>query len=160
MRELLTATIEAAHRAWAAGDVVNARRLFEQAAADGDVGSTLNLGYFHDEGVGGVADKALAMRLYKSAYRRGDAAAASNIAILYREQGRRRLSFQWFARAAKLRDGDAELEVAKLLAAGTGVRKSRRLALLAARRARNSEYITPAGREEAVSLLAALRCAA
>lgn len=160
MQTTLATIVESAHAAWEAGDLKLARQLFERAAAAGDAGSLVNLGYFYDEGIGAMPDKALAMRLYKRAYRKGDAAAASNIAILYREQGRRRLSFQWFARAAQLKDGDAEVELAKLLATGTGVRRSLALALQAAERARTSGFITPAGREEAISVLAALRGAA
>jgi TPR repeat protein len=155
-----SSTEESAHAAWDARALRNAFRLFTECAEAGAIGCMLNLGYFYDEGLGVKKDKTRAMHWYKRAYRQGDSAAASNIAILYREAGRPRLCYQWFCRSADLGDGDAEVEVAKLLAAGQGVRRSMALALAALERARRSKHITPSGREEAVALVASLSGAA
>lgn len=145
-----------AHHAWEQKDHPRAFALFSTCANLGAVGCMLNLGYFYDEGIGTRADKAQAMRWYKRAYRRGSSAAASNIAILYREQRRNRECFQWFVRSAQLGDGDAEVDVAKLYLQGVGVRRSPTLAKEALARALASQRITEAGREEAAALLDAL----
>jgi TPR repeat protein len=151
---------EAAHEAWDAGNLRVAFSLFTECVKTGSVGCIVNLGYFYDEGLGVKQDKGRAMYWYKRAYRQGEGAAASNIAILYREAGRRALTYQWLCRAADLGDGDAEVEVAKLLAAGIGVRRSVPFALAALKRARRSRNITPGGREEAAKVAASLRSAA
>ncbi|MEC5385437.1 tetratricopeptide repeat protein [Uliginosibacterium sp. H3] len=149
-----TANIEQqAFDAWDKGELAQAFDLFSQAVALGLDGCMINLGYFHDEGIGTVQDKEKAMYWYKRAYRKGDSAAASNIAILYRERLRFRQSFQWFERAAEMGDGDAALELAKLYLTGTGVRRSSSGAVRCLQNALSSTHITEAGREEARGLL-------
>jgi len=143
----------AAHEAWERGDFERAFLLFRRCAELGQVGCMLDLGYFYDEGVGVEQNKDEAMSWYKRAYRLGDSAAASNIAILYREQGRVRLERQWFERSAALGDGDSGLELAKLHLRERGVQRSREKAIELLSSAVRSESITEAGREEAVALL-------
>ena len=143
-----------AHEAWDAGNLDLAFELFSICAAQESDGCMLDLGYFYDEGIGTVANKKQAMYWYKKAYRLGSSsAAASNIAILYREQGRFNLTAQWFRRATQLNDGDAEIELAKLLIAGKGIRKSLPAAKEHLLRALASAYITPDGLKEAEELL-------
>lgn len=142
-----------AHAAWEAGNLNLAFELFSQCAAEGSDSCMLDLGYFYDEGIGTDIDKQQAMRWYKKAYRLGSSAAASNIAILYREKGRLNYTAQWFKRAARLEDGDAEVELAKLYMTGQGVRKSLTVAKDHLEQALASEFITPAGREEAQELM-------
>lgn len=142
-----------AHEAWEAGNLALAFELFSVCAAQGSEGGMLDLGYFYDEGIGTPQDKEQAMHWYKKAYRLGSSAAASNIAVLYREQGRFSLSAEWFRRAIHLQDGDAEVELAKLLIAGKGVRKSLSAAMEHLLNALVSDRITPAGIEEAEELL-------
>lgn len=142
-----------AHEAWERGDLERAFALFCRCAELGEVGCMLDLGYFYDEGVGVQKDKEKAMSWYKRAYRRGDSAAASNIAILYREYGRPRLERQWFERAVALGDGDAEVELAKLYLQGKGARRSKEKAVALLNSAARSSSITEAGREEAAALL-------
>lgn len=89
-----------AHEAWEAGRLKEAFRSFKHAVDLGATECLLNLGYFHDTGIGTRKDKVEAMRCYKLAYRWGVSAAASNIAVLYREQGKPRLMFAWYRRAA------------------------------------------------------------
>jgi hypothetical protein len=108
-----------------AGDFAVARRCFENGAAAGEALCWTRLGLLHDLGSGVPVDKAEAMRCYRKAWRLvGDAAAAHNIAILYKERGDRRLMFQWWLRAADAGDGDACLEVARCYGSGEGVRRS------------------------------------
>jgi len=141
-----------AHAAWEMGDVKTAFRLFREMAEAGDPHSYLNLGYFYDLGLGTRKSRTDALRWYRRAYRNGDSAGASNIATVYRDQGRFREAFEWFKRAAAMNDGDAELELAKCYFDGLGVTKHRGHAIAAIKRALSSTNITQAGREEAARL--------
>jgi len=142
-----------AHSAWDHGHRVRARQLFQRGADAGAVGCMVVLGYFYDVGIGAHSDKNTAMHWYKRAYRKGDAAAASNIAVLYEEQGKSRLVFGWYARSAALGDGDSSLELAKLYLSGQGVRSSVKSAKKHLRAALSSRSITEASREEAQELM-------
>jgi TPR repeat protein len=77
-----------------------------------------------DLGLGCTADKALAMRCYQRAWRRGSNIAANNIAILYREAGNPRAMFRWFKRAVERGDEGANVDLAKCYFGGLGVRRS------------------------------------
>ena len=140
-----------------AGNYELARQSFERAASLGCPDCLSRLAYIYDEGIGVEVDKSRAMRLYKQAWRRGSHVAPTNIAILYREEGRSRLMFQWFMRAANANDGDAMVELAKCYLHGTGVRRSAQNALRALAAAVASDCITEASREEAQEMLEALR---
>jgi len=142
-----------AHDAWEKGELESAFSLFCQCAELGQVGCMLDLGYFYDEGLGVGIDKEKAMAWYRRAYRRGVSAAASNIAILYREQRRHRLERQWIERAVALGDGDAEVHLAKLYLAGKGARRSKAMAKALLTKATTSGKITEVSREEAAALL-------
>jgi hypothetical protein len=146
-----------AHDAWEAGRRSAAFRLYSQLASHGSGAGELNLGYFYDCGIGVRKNRALALKWYRRAYRRGSGAAASNIATIYRDEGNRRLEAQWYARAARLKDGDAAMELAKLVLAGRGIRKSRAHALRLLKRATVSRFITENGRDEARTILRALK---
>jgi TPR repeat protein len=108
-----------------AGEFGVALTCFQRGAAMGDVLCWTRLGLLYDFGKGVPVDKAEAMRCYREAWRRGrEPAAAGNIAILYRDAGKRRRAFQWWLRAADAGDGDACLEVARCYGEGVGVRRS------------------------------------
>ncbi len=111
------------------------------------------LGYMYDVGEGVNVDKPLAMALYRRAWRKGSYAAAANIAILYREQGKYRTMFRWFAKVAEAGDGSAQLHMAKCYLSGQGVRKNPQAALRYLAMAVKSEYIAEFEREEAQELL-------
>jgi TPR repeat protein len=145
------------YAAWDSGNFRTAFRLFAAQAHAGDHEVELNLGYFYDVGLGTRKNRVKAMYWYRRAYRRGSGAAASNIATIYRDECRHALEFAWYKRAAALRDGDAEVEIAKLYLSGSGVRKDHRKAMAALRRALASPFITPYGCEEAAQLLDACR---
>ena len=140
-----------------AGNYDLARQSFERGASLGDAVCLSRLAYMFDVGIGVEADKGRAMQLYKQAWRRDSRVAANNIAILYREQGKHRLMFQWFERDARTGDGEALLNLAKCYLSGTGVRKSVQSALRHLAAAANSDDITEAGREEAEALLCSMR---
>jgi TPR repeat protein len=146
-----------AHDAWERGHRVAAFRLYSQLAARGTGAGMLNLGYFYDCGIGVRKNRTLALKWYRRAYRQGSGAAASNIATIYRGEGRRRLEAQWYARAVRLKDGDAAVELAKLVLAGKGIRKSKSYASRLLKHARTARYITEDGRDAARSMLHALK---
>ena len=143
-----------------AGNFELARRSFERGAALGDIECLCRLAYLFDAGVGVEADKTLAMRLYRQAWRKGNIAAGANIAVLYRERSSWRAMVRWWQRVAQTGDGSAEYELAKCYLNGTGVRKD----VLAARRclsaAIGSQHIFEDEREEAQALLETLALAA
>lgn len=138
------------------GDFDRARECYEHGAALGDAMCLQALAYMYDVGQGVIEDKALAMKMYRKAWRLGSHAAASNIAILYREQGKRGLMFRWLERVASAGDGSARLEVAKCYLSGSGVRKDPQAALRSLAIAVGSHFITEHEREEAQTMLAEL----
>lgn len=131
-----------------------ARLSFEQGAALGDIGCLTRLAHMHDVGIGIPIDKAMAMRLYRRAWRRARSSlAANNIAILYRERGQNRAMFAWFRRAADAGDGSAQLDMAKCYIGGVGVRKDAALGLRHLKAAVTSDYISEDERDEAMALM-------
>lgn len=102
-----------ADRVWDEGHLRSAFRLFLSAAKAGDVSSQLNVGYFYYRGVGLRRDRKRALYWYKRAYRRGNASAAKNIGIVWRDSQQPRRALSWFHRATKLGDDDANLEIGK-----------------------------------------------
>ena len=146
-----------ANDAWERGRPSVAFRLYSELANRGADAGMLNLGYFYDRGIGARKNRSLAMKWYLRAYRRGSGAAASNIATIYRDEGRHRLQAQWYARAVRLQDGDAAVELAKLVLEGKGIRNSRSHASRLLRRASASQCITEDGRDEAKAILHTLK---
>jgi TPR repeat protein len=151
------ALLDIAHEAAEKGDFHLARQCYEQGAALGDALCLQALGYMYDVGEGGIVDKALAMKLYRRAWRGGCHSAALNIAVLYREQGKPVLMFRWFERVARAGDGSAQFEMAKCYLDGTSVRRDPQAALRCLVAAIRSSLITEHEREEAQELLDTLR---
>ncbi|MHA6724302.1 tetratricopeptide repeat protein [Sphingomonas sp. RS2018] len=151
------ALLRIAYAAAEEGDFAHARACYERGAALGDGMCFQALGYMYDVGEGVAKDKVIAMKLYRAAWRRGDHAAASNIAVIYRERGEMRTMFKWFERLARAGDGSAQLEMAKCYLSGVGVRKDIQAALRCLAVASNSYYITEYEREEAEALLQTLK---
>ncbi len=142
-----------AHEAWDANDLPRAFQLFLACAHQGARGAMLDVGYFYDEGLGTRSSKYLARIWYRKARHAGDFVAANNLAILFRERQAHRSAFHWFRKAALDADGDAWVEMAKCHVEGRGTPVSNASARECLRRALRSRFITPAGREEAQSLL-------
>lgn len=152
------ALLNIAHEAGEKGDFHLARQCYEQGAALGDAHCLQALGYMYHAGEGVTEDNALAMKLYRRAWRGGSHTAALNIAVLYREQGKPGLMFRWFERVALAGDdGSAQFEMAKCYLDGTGVRRNPQAALRCLVAAIRSSLITEYEREEAQALLDTLR---
>ena len=146
---------EAAHQAWDAGDLKPAFEHFRAGAALGWRGCMINLGYFHDEGLGTLRSKHEAMRWYRRAFESGDVVAATNVAILFRERGSQRRMCHWLWRAASRGDGDALVDLARCHLDGRGVPKSKSRAVACARKALRSNWISAGAVEDARRLVSA-----
>ena len=140
-----------------AGDFERARCLAEKGVELGDPSCWLQLGLFYDLGRGVSVDKQYAMACYRKAWLRKDIAAASNIAILYREKGDSRAMFRWYTRAAKHGDDGAFLELAKCYRDGVGVKASEENVLRCLAAALRGSCISEAEREEAGAILQVYR---
>ena len=129
-------------------------QLLRRAADRGDSSAAFSLGYAYDTGVGTLRSRDHALRWYRRAWRKGYSLAASNIATIYRDEGKRRLAFQWWRRSQSLGDGDAAVDVGYCYQYGIGARRNYVLAKHMYKLAIASEYITAYGREEAMYHLA------
>ena len=146
--------LQEAHRQWEAGKLTSAFRLFLAVAKTGDEGAQVNLGNFYSEGIGVKPNAAKALYWYRRAYGRGYGCAVSNIGVLFRDKGRFKQSLAWFERAVKMRDGDANVEIAKIHLRRNERAKAAQY-LKRALRVKEDE-ITEGSREEARQLLTQL----
>jgi TPR repeat protein len=127
-------------------------RLLRRAVESGDKNAAGSLGYAYDIGQGTKRNVAQAIRWYRQAARSGDSTATSNLATVYRDAGKAGLAFQWWKRAANMRD--AAVDVGYCHQYGIGTRKNTANAKRMFRRAIASRDITKYGREEAMYHLA------
>ena len=108
------ALLERAGKQWEQGKLRSAFRLFLAGAKVGDSGCQINLGNFYSDGTGVKPNRAQAPRSYRRAYQQGERSGASNIGVVLRDQGKLKQALAWFERAVRLKDGDANLEIAKI----------------------------------------------
>jgi len=127
---------------------------FRQAANCGDSTAASSLGYAYNVGLGTKRNVAQAIRWYRRAARSGNSTATYNLATVYRDAGKPVLAFQWWERAADMRDGDAAVDVGYCYQYGIGTRKNTANARRMFRRAIASRDISQYGREEAMYHLA------
>lgn len=132
------------------GDYRTAFRLMLAAAKLGELGAQLNVGNYYDEGKGVRKNRTAALYWYKKACKRGYAAAASNIGVLYRTEGKYSRALYWFKRAIEMGDEEAHLEIGKHYMEHQHdlSRASEHL-----RKVLKAESVTEAGVEEAARLL-------
>jgi len=129
-------------------------RLLRRAVEGGDENAAGSLGYAYNVGQGTKRNVAQAICWYRRAARSGDSGATSNLATVYRDAGKSDLAFQWWKRAADMRDGDAAVDVGYCYQYGIGTRKNTANAKRMFRRAIVSKDISRYGREEAMYHLA------
>ena len=132
------------------GNLRAAFRLFLAAARAGDTSCQINLGNFYDEGKGVRRDPAAAMYWYKRAYRRGEASAAHNIGVMYRNEEKHTRAVQWFRKSVRLGNSESNLDIAKYF---LDVLHDRAKAIPYLKKVRRSKWVTEAGFEEAKLLL-------
>jgi TPR repeat protein len=141
-----------ANEEWSRGRLHSAFRLFLAAAKERDPLAFAVVGYFYSEGVGTKADNDAALYWYKRAHRCGSTVAANNIGVIYRDRNDLNRALAWFRRAIKLRDGDANLNIAKIYLLNKQDGQKATHYLNKAYRAKSNE-ITQQSRGEAKNLL-------
>jgi TPR repeat protein len=145
----LDSLFQRADRQLEAGNLRSAFRLFLWGAKAGDTSCQVNLGNLYADGTGVKPSRERALYWYRRAYRRGETCAASNIGVVFRDEGNFKRALAWFERAAELKDGDANLEIAKIYLA----RNDKTKAIHYLRETRKAESVTEASEEEAEKLL-------
>jgi len=138
---------------WRRGRMWHAFRLLLAAAKLGMAPAFGTVAQFYDRGEGVKADEAAALYWYRKAYRNGEASAANNIGCIWRDRRQLKRAAQWFERAVKLGDADANLNIAKLYLAEKGA-VTRAVRFL--RKLQDSRTATEGGRQEARRLLRSL----
>ena len=130
------------------GESRAAFRLFLAGAKAGDRVCQLNVGNCYDDAKGVRRNREAALYWYKRAYRRGDAAAACNLGILWRNEGKHARPLAWLKRAVKMGDDEANLEIANHYLKNEYLP---RRAITYLRKAVASSRVSEAGAEEAVA---------
>jgi TPR repeat protein len=122
---------------------------FRKSAIAGNPSGQNHLGACLCAGRGVRRNEAEALRWFKRAFRQ-DHPIASNIASVYQDRGNHRRAMFWYRRAAATGDGDALVDLGRGYYSGLGVRRDPNKAVLCFKRAIASEYISQAGREDAM----------
>lgn len=161
----LNSLYQRAEKHWSAGKLSIAFDLFLEAAKRGFVPAYSRIANFYDEGIGVKPNHAEALRWYMRAYREqpawnrranqlGASSVANNIGCILRDRGQTKLAIRWLQRAARLGDGDANLNIAKIY-----LRDPPRLrhAFCYLEKTCKADYVTDGSIEEARSLLRQLR---
>jgi TPR repeat protein len=105
---LMRASLDAAMKAWAAGDYNAAARLLKPRADEGDPEAQFNLGLYYFQGLGGDRNYAEASKLFRGAAEQGHIMAANNLGAMNMD-GRgipRNLPEAWFWFAVVAHRGD------------------------------------------------------
>jgi TPR repeat protein len=128
-------------------------RLFRRAAHS-DATAAVSLAYAYDIGAGTRRNTTLALQWYRRAVRMGESSGASNMAAVYRAQGKLGLAHRWALRAVDMGHGDAAVTAGYGRLYGIGVRADAGSARRLFRHALRSKNISAYGREEALYHLA------
>ena len=139
-----------AHKHWRRGQLRSAFRLFLAAAKASMVPAFSTLGQFYDRGDGVRANEDAALYWYGRAYRHGDYSSANNIGCIWRDRKKFSRAISWLERAAKLGDGDANLNIAKIYLHNKHDLKK---AIRYLNATCNADHVTEASKEEARRLL-------
>ena len=117
--EISHASLDAAMKAWAAGDYHGAAKLLKPRADEGNPEAQFNLGLYYFQGLGGDRNYAEAAKLFRGAAEQGHVMAANNLGAMNMD-GRgipRNLSEAWFWFAIVAHRGDQAGGVLRDLAA-------------------------------------------
>lgn len=137
------------NQAWTKGHLRPAFRLFLAAAKAGLEAAFSTVGNFYHGGIGVKANPDAAIYWYRLAYRAGSRSVANNIGCILRDRKKFGEAIEWFRRAVKQNDGDANLNIAKIyLLKGDLVRTRSYL-----EKTRRSPWATEQSKEEARSVL-------
>jgi TPR repeat protein len=145
---------ERAEKDWSRGRVRSAFRLFLAAAKSGSIPALERVGQFYDCGTGVKIDRQKALYWYSRAYRHGSSLSASNIGCIWRDKNSFSRARQWFQRAIRLGDADANLNIAKIYLRKRGDLKK---AIYHLEKVRRSNQVFDNSKEEAIALLKELK---
>lgn len=141
-----------------AGFAARGFRVLLRAALAGDISAMLGVGNQFYVGIGTRPSTHEALRWYRAAASKEDAAAAHNIGLVYLEQNKRQLARRWFDRSLRLGNRDVLLDLARLEPNSSAGRR-RAIARLRALLSSEPDTTLEASRDEATALLARLRAA-
>lgn len=131
---------------------------FRRAAEHGSSAAQNTLGVLLSNGDGVRKDVREAFSWLRKAFHAGEAIAAQNIAITYREMGNLRAAVKWFRKSADTGDGDALIQLGIHYYWGRGVRTNPKAAIRCFRMASKSRHICEAGRDDAFFFLGIAHC--
>lgn len=117
-----------AAKAWAEGDVAQARKIWEKMAGDGDGQAMNNLGVLYDQGQGVEPDAGRAVHWFAQAANAGNPSGMSNYGRML-EQGRGVAAnpaeaARWFDQAARKGQAEAQYNLGLMYENGRGVEKN------------------------------------
>ncbi|MGH9746547.1 MAG: tetratricopeptide repeat protein [Candidatus Acidiferrales bacterium] len=135
--------------AWSKGHLRPAFRLFLAAARAGMEAAFSTVGNFYHNGIGVNANPDTALDWYRLAYRAGARSVANNIGCILRDRKKFGQAIEWFRRAVQQKDGDANLNIAKIYLHKGDLVKTRSYL----DKTRRSPWATEQSKEEARSLL-------
>jgi uncharacterized protein len=136
-------------QAWSKGQLRPAFRLFLAAARAGMEAAFSTVGNFYQNGIGVKANPDAALDWYRLAYRAGARSVANNIGCILRDRKNFAQAIEWFWRAVEQKDGDANLNIAKIYLDKGDLAKTR----FYLDKTRRSPWATEQSKEEAMSLL-------
>jgi uncharacterized protein len=126
---------------------------FRRAAEHGLAPAQNTLGVLLSNGDGVRKNVDEALSWMRKAFRAGDACAAHNIAITYRQIGDLTTAVKWFRKSVNVGDKDALIQLGIHYYWGKGVKKSPRAAVRCFRMATKAKNISESGRDDAFFLL-------
>jgi TPR repeat protein len=136
-------------QAWSKGDLRPAFRLFLAAARAGMETAFSTVGNFYHNGIGVKANPDAALYWYRLAYRSGARSVANNLGCILRDRKKFGQALEWFRRAVQQKDGDANLNIARIYLHKGDLVKTRSYL----DKTRRSPWATEQSKEEARSLL-------
>jgi len=125
----------------------------QRSAEHGCAGAQINLGVALSDGTGVEKDISRALFWLKKAQHWGDGMAATNIAVIYRENGNLQRAFRWFQKSTAAGDHEALVQLGIHYYWGKGVRKNPTAAVQCFRKATKGENICRTGRDDAFFFL-------
>jgi TPR repeat protein len=139
--------------AWSKGHSRPAFRLFLEAARAGMEAAFSTVGNFYHNGIGVNASPDAAIYWYRLAYRAGARSVANNMGCILRDRKKFGQAIEWFRRAVQQKDGDANLNIAKIYLHKGDLVKTRSYL----DKTRRSPWATEQSKEEARLLLKELK---
>lgn len=153
MKDMLHSTdgiFDKAYAFYEKGMLEEAFNSFLRGAESGDTSCMIWVGVLYGDGVKGDVQNKEEISWYERAWKKGELSAANNLAIVYKDKKHYSEAEYCFKKAIRSGDGDANLELAKMLIAIGRKNKEIHSYFTATI---ESNYVTEASIEEAQTLL-------